>query len=55
MDSNMIDYWLRRFDQMGLFVISFKEPEYSELVQDLAGVGFANCIQLLGALDRAIS
>lgn len=54
MDANMIDYWLHRFNQMGLFVVDFKEPEYSEFVQDLAGVGFVNCIQLLGALDRAI-
>lgn len=54
MNFDTIDYWLHRFDQMGLFEVDFTEPEYSDLVRDLVTVGFDNPIQLFGAIDRAI-
>lgn len=54
MDYHTIDYWMHRFDQMGLFTVSFKEPEYSDLVSDLAEMHIANPMQLIGLIDRCI-
>ena len=54
MNKYQIDYWLRWFDEEGIFDVDFNGADYDELVEDLAGLGIANPFHLLITIGRCI-